>query len=230
MSGIEAALLDLGEAIDYPPTPDFVVPPDRRRLPVLWAVAAVILVFALVTMLVPAVRDRVTAWLGIRGVTIERSQAVDSVAQLPPGVLIGDPATLEDPSIAFTPLVAAELGDPGGVFVDDAGRVTLIYDDDGTTLLLTQFVGDLEPAILKQVGVETEVEPAIVNGEPAIWIGDGPHAVFFVDRDGNVGEDRGRLAAPTLLWEVGEITIRLEGASSRERAVEIAESVEPWSP
>ena len=230
MSAVEAALLDLGGAIEYPPTPDFVAPPERRRLAVWWAVAAVVLVLALVTTLVPAVRDRVIAWLGIRGVTIERSEAIGPVEQLPPGTMIGDPVALDDPTLPLTPLLAAALGDPAGVFVDDVGRVTLLYDDDGRTLLLTQFVGDLEPAILKQVGVETEVEPAMVNGEPAIWIGDGPHAVFFIDRDGNVSEDRGRLAGSTLLWEVGEVTLRLEGAMSMERAVEIAESAVARSP
>lgn len=223
---IESALLDLGSAIDYPPTPDFDTSQSKRRAPPWWAVAAAIIALALVTTLVPAVRERLTAWLGITGVTIERTQTVDPIEQLSSDVSLGDPTALEDAPISFTPVMLPALGDPQGVFVDEAGRLTIAYLENGDVFLLTQFVGDLEPAILKQVGAEAEVELVEVNGEPAIWIGAGPHVVFFVGADGTVAEDRGWRAGPTLLWEVGEVALRLEGAATRERAVALAESVD----
>ncbi len=223
---IESALLDLGSAIVYPPTPDFDTSQSKRRALPWWAVAAAIIALVLVTTLVPAVRERLTAWLGITGVTIERTQTVDPIEQLSSDVSLGDPTTLEDAPISFTPVMPAALGDPQGVFVDETGRLTIAYLENGDVFLLTQFVGDLEPAILKQVGAEAEVELVEVNGEAAIWIGAGSHVVFFVGADGAVAEDRGWRAGPTLLWEVGEVTLRLEGAATRERAVALAESVD----
>ena len=221
---IESALLDLGGAIDYPPTPDFDTPQSKRRAPLWWAVAAAVIALALVTTLVPAVRERVTAWLGIRGVTIERTQTFDPIVSS--DVSLGDPTTLEDAPISFAPVTLPALGDPQGIFVDEAGRLTIAYLEDGHVLLLTQFVGDLEPAILKQVAAEAEVELVAVNGEAAIWIGSGSHVVFFIDADGTVAEDRGWLAQPTLLWEAGDVTLRLEGAATREQAIAFAESVD----
>lgn len=221
---IESALLDLGSAIDYPETPDFAVPAPRR-LPVKWAVAAAVVLIALVSLLVPAVRDQVAAWLGIRGVTIERTDSVDPLNELSLRVEFGEPTTLDANAVPFAPVVLPALGTPDAVYVDSEDRLTMVYVVDDQPVLNTQFLGDLNPAIVKQVEAETEVEAATVNGRPAIWVGSGPHAVLFVDANGAFAEDRGWLAGPTLLWEVGEVTMRLEGITDRDRAIAIAESI-----
>ena len=64
----------------------------------------------------------------------------------------------------------------------------------------------------------------VINGEAGIWISGEPHAVEFIDGDGRFQEDSGRLAGNSLLWEMGVLTLRLEGVSDLERAIEIAES------
>ena len=224
MSKTESALFDLGTAIEYPPTPVFKTPPLPRRLPLKWAVAAAVVILALVSLLVPAVRDQVAAWLGIMGVTIERTDTVEPLSPVPPGVMLGEATTVDAAVVPFEPILLSGLGDPDAVFVDAADRLTMVYSIDGQPVLLTQFVGDLNPAIVKQVEADTEVEATTVDGRPAIWVGTGPHAVFFLDADGAFAEDQSWLAGPTLLWEVGDLTMRLEGVGDRDHAVAIAES------
>jgi hypothetical protein len=47
---------------------------------------------------------------------------------------------------------------------------------------------------------------------------------MFQDRDGGFHEGRARLAASTLAWQQGDVTLRLEGDISREKALRIARS------
>lgn len=225
MSSIESALHDLGTEIEYPTTPDFDKPAVTRRPSLWWAVAAAVILLALVTTTVPAVRDQLAAWFGIRGVGIERTQSVDLLDRLPGEVLLGEAVTIDE--APFVPVTLGALGDPAAVFLDDESRLTLLYDIEGEIVLLTEFVADLEPAILKQVGVETVIEPVSVEGVPAIWIAAGPHSVFFLNAEGEVDEARSWLSGPTLLWEVGDLTLRLEGVADRQQAIDIAESVVP---
>ncbi|MGH7359270.1 MAG: hypothetical protein ACREJR_10700, partial [Candidatus Rokuibacteriota bacterium] len=65
-----------------------------------------------------------------------------------------------------------------------------------------------------------------VGPYPALWLEGGPHVVFF-ENDGRVFDDRGRLAGNTLLVERNDVLVRIEGEIDRERALEIAESLEP---
>jgi hypothetical protein len=45
---------------------------------------------------------------------------------------------------------------------------------------------------------------------------------MFTDRDGAFHEGVGRLAANTLVWQLGDVTLRLEGGLSKENALRIA--------
>ena len=60
-----------------------------------------------------------------------------------------------------------------------------------------------------------------VNGEPGVWL-EEPHLVFFEDLRGRVRQSTGRLAGKTLLWQHGDVTLRLEGDLSKEEALRIA--------
>jgi hypothetical protein len=64
---------------------------------------------------------------------------------------------------------------------------------------------------------KTDVEYVDVDGEPGIWIG-GRHAVYLPG--GNP-----RAAGHVLIWNHGRLTLRLEAAVGRERALAIARSV-----
>jgi hypothetical protein len=98
----------------------------------------------------------------------------------------------------------------------------------GVGILVTEFDGAIDTRYLdKMVDVESTVEQLTVDGNRALWLEGGPHFVVFRTADGRIGEDVGRLAGNTLLVENGELLVRIEGEIDRERAIEIAESLEP---
>jgi hypothetical protein len=81
-------------------------------------------------------------------------------------------------------------------------------------------VGD--PALLKKlVGRTTAVDRFEVDGDPAVWLEGGPHAVLFVAPDGTIRDDQGWLAGNTLLVDRDGVTMRVEGQLGREDAVEL---------
>jgi hypothetical protein len=47
---------------------------------------------------------------------------------------------------------------------------------------------------------------------------------MFQDRDGTFHDGRARLAASTLAWQLGGVTLRLEGDIPKDEAVRIARS------
>ena len=59
----------------------------------------------------------------------------------------------------------------------------------------------------------------------AIWIEGAPHLFFYRPPDSDFAESELRLAANVLLLERGDLLVRLEGAFSRERALELARSL-----
>jgi hypothetical protein len=69
-----------------------------------------------------------------------------------------------------------------------------------------------------------QVEEVEVAGSPGYWV-EGEHIVSYLDVRGEPMEERSRLAGNTLLWQVGEVTFRLESALSMEEAIRIAESM-----
>jgi hypothetical protein len=66
-----------------------------------------------------------------------------------------------------------------------------------------------------------------VNGQEALWFSGTPHIVMYLDRNGQpvVGSER-PVDANTLVWESGDVTIRLETTLSLEEAVAFAESLQ----
>lgn len=152
---------------------------------------------------------------------------------------LGEPTTLQaaEQAAGFHVLVPAALGPPDAVYLDQTvpgGAVTLVYAPrpelpaspiTGVGLLLSEFRGSIEPDFLgKGVGPDTTLTPLGVGGESGWWLEGAPHIVFYHAPDGQVRQDRIRLAGNTLLWEHGPLTLRLEADLSRDSAVRIAES------
>jgi hypothetical protein len=138
-----------------------------------------------------------------------------------------------------TPSVA-ELSTPDEVYLGDqpiGGEVALVYyprpglpalNETGIGLLLTEFRGDLHTEfnpVGKMVGPETRVEEITVNGGKGYWLEGQPHMFFYRDSKGEVRNETIRLAGNTLLWEEGNLTLRLEGALTRDAALRIARSI-----
>jgi len=251
MTELEQALRQLGPQLAFPETPDVAATvraqlaerPARRR-PALPPRRTLALAFALLAlaaglaMAVPPARTAILDFLGLRGATVER------VETLPPGVGInlelGQRVGLEEAErlAAFDVLVPEALGEPDSVWHSGflpGGRISLVYApreglprtrETGVGLLVTEFRGDIAPELIGKLAPQaTRVERLTVDGSPAVWLEGGPHEVFFRAPNGEILGDTVRLAGNTLLLERGTLLVRLEGTFSRDRAVELAESL-----
>ena len=197
-------------------------------------------------MAVPPARTAILELFGLKGATVQRVETLPKVPTSPSAATLdlGLPMPLTrsgKPNVKIADVVLpAALGRPDAAYVKEEAyglRLTLVYEPGpgvprspytGVGLLVTEFRGDLEPEFVeKLVDSGTRVERLTVDGLPALWLEGGPHVVLFRDADGGFAEDRGRLAGNTLLVERGDLLVRIEGEIDRDRAVGIAESLEP---
>jgi hypothetical protein len=214
-----------------------------RRLAV--AGMAAVLLAAAVLVASPGTREAVARRLGLRGIDIRIGGPPPTTAttrgtdRLELG--LGQRVTLEEARrrVGFPVLVpgAGDLGPPDAVFVDqlpEGGRVDLVYrarpglpaspfTDVG--LLVTQFRGQPTPEFLKKVTGMGLVEEVTVGGEPGYWFSGEPHFFTYQDAAGTLREEQTRLAGNTLIWQRGDLTLRLEGELPKEEAIRVAESM-----
>ncbi len=216
------------------------LPPAGFRRSLALALVALLVLAGGVFAAVPSVRDAVLEFFGLQGATVERRE------QLPPPppprpLQLGERTTLDAArrSLAFDPLVPSAAGEPDAVFVNDrvpGGSVALTYRpaeglpearSTGLGLLVEEFRGDLAPEYFgKTAGQATRVERLRIDGERAIWLEGAPHFFFYRPSSGEFREEQLRIAQNVLLLERGRLLIRLEGAFGRERAVELARSLD----
>jgi hypothetical protein len=240
-AAVEALLRDVGAELDFPPTPDLaraaaarLSAPPRRPL---WqrlfgdestprfAFAALALALALSLLLAtsPVARTAVADALGLRGLIIHRlPQPPAASTDLRLGERVPPPeAQRRAPFPLLQPTV---LGPPIEAYVDAAvGQFAFVYRP---RILLTQFQAGLEPGFFaKGLGPDTRVEQLEVNGGRAFWIAGRAHVFYYRDKDGQIRDESIRLAGDVLLWEQAGLTLRLEGAPSRDEALRIARSV-----
>ncbi|HEY6377756.1 MAG TPA: hypothetical protein VI316_01100 [Candidatus Dormibacteraeota bacterium] len=230
------------------------IPPVARARWRSWRVrlAAALAVLLAVTGLVTPVRTAVAGFLGLRGVVIEQPRTVPTPTPRPPtatpspaglgaGLSLGEPTSLPAAraQLAFTPLVPGALPAPDGVFVrrpPTGGALSLAYragpgrppaiGDSGVAILITEFRGDLAPEFFgKFVGSDATIEPVQVDGDPGYWIAGTPHSVGYHEQNGDVQIDDLRLATNTLIWQHGNLLLRIEGTQTREQALAIAHSM-----
>jgi len=111
---------------------------------------------------------------------------------------------------------------PDSVWLNESlpgGKVSLLWGTPSEVrLLLTEFTG--HTYIEKVIDGDTRVERVKI-GNAGAWF-QGPHVVMFQDRDGRFRESHARLAANTLVWQVGKVTLRLEGGLTKDEALRIA--------
>ena len=197
---------------------------ERRswRRPV--AVVVAVLVVGLGAVLaVPPARTALLDWLGLDGVRIVR------VAELPPVPAVGNLDLGRPVSVAEArrraPWILVPADTPDGVYFSTAipgGRVSLLWGTPTSVrLLLTEFRAQ-ETFISKLIEPETTVERVDV-GDQGAWLEDS-HVFAYRDRDGVFREETARLAGKTLLWQQGDVTLRLEGDLSKAEALRIARS------
>lgn len=246
MPDLERELRALGADLDFPATPDLVgavrsriatAPPARPfrwRRPLVLALATLIVAIGAV-MAVPAARTAVLEWLGLRGVTI---QHVPEERVVPPGgeLALGERVTLAQArrNAGFRVRVPRldELGTPDAVYFSAAhasgGYVSLVYGSgEDVHLLVTQFRARIDEGLIqKSIAPGTTVERTSVRGaSSAFWIEGEPHQIFYVDDERRAIPDTARLAGNTLLWQLGAVTYRLEGAATLDEALRIGRSM-----
>lgn len=223
-------------------------PARRRRRGRVLVLAFAILLLGTGTVLAasPDARSTVSRWFSesIPGVVVQRVPTLPRVLenrplQLPPGRT--DLAAAAR-TAGFRPLVPAVLGEPDRVYADqNAGDsvVVLLYRPAGRELprsqqtgvgaLVTELRGSIEsgPMLGKMAGPPTVIQRLSVDGRPALWIGGEPHLLVFDGRNGRARFEERRLAGNVLLVEEpGGILVRIEAQVGKDRAIEIARSLE----
>ena len=242
MTELEQRLRDLGEHLDYPPTPDVAAAVARRverpapsRLPArrrtLVVALAALAVAAGAVLAVPQARTAILELFGLRGVEIERVTTLPS-GQANAELGLGRLVSLEDAQ-ARVPyrivLPKLDAGRPSRVYLASqppGGQIGLLLSVDGERVLFTEFRADPDDRFVgKQIASGTRVERVAVAGEPGYWVEGDPHFFFYRDASGEIREETERLAGNVLLWERGERLLRLEGDLTKAEALALARSV-----
>lgn len=252
-STVENALRDLARTVRYPESDDMTRPvmarvaraPSRRHRGGLRPATMLVAAAALAALVIagvglsPSARRAVAGWLGVDGITITFEDDVPRRG-LGSDLGLGEPVTLDvaRAAVDFDLRLPTELGDPDGVFLArsiEGGEVSLVWKSQGDLgisrhtgvgALLTQFIGRAAPESLKKISVEgTKVIPVVVDGADGFFIQGRAH-VLVRDRSGDERTLPPRLAGNTLLWNDGIVTYRLEAQIDRERALEIAASLD----
>jgi hypothetical protein len=107
---------------------------------------------------------------------------------------------------------------------DDRVIVSMSWSTPEGLVRLDQFDGRLDFTMAK---TSPGVRYAAVGDTDALWF-ERQHDVVILDEEGNQRTESARLAGHTLIWPVGDITLRLEGDLTLTRAVEIGESAAPY--
>jgi hypothetical protein len=201
-----------------------------------------------IALLVLAASGAVAGLLGVPGLKlIFRPHATPSVpvthtpSSVGANLALGSRTTFREAArkADFHPLVAHIDGFPRPEVYfyprPSGGRVSFVYPagpelprtkQTGVGLLLTEFLGLQNREFLQKTIYEGgHVENVTVAGKPGFWISGAPHQVMMADRFGQPFPETLRLAGNTLVWQDGDLTLRLEGRFGKQRALAIARSV-----
>jgi len=213
MTDLELELRDLAAHLDVPRAPSLLgvvrarVTRRRRRRRALTIAVAIGVVVLAVAFAVPGSRASLLRLFHLRGATVT---LVDRLPPLESRGSLGQPIPFD--SAPFRLLLPSGRR-PEQVYAGDGGY-WLRYPG----LLLFELESGPGAEIVKKAAVgTTDVEYVDVDGEPGIWIG-GRHAVYLPG-------GKPRAAGHVLIWKHGRLTLRLEAAVGRERALAIARSV-----
>ena len=237
MSELELRLVDLREAIAFPATPDLAAAAERlttararptrprrqRQLALAFAVA--LAVAAGVLAFSPGARSAFLEFFRLKGATISR---VESLPQVEPVAL--DLGERVSPSEAERRVGFEVVGlageEPDAIYVRGNRLVSLVYGPlNEPRLLLSQHRAEVwDGSVKKAAGGGTTIEPVTVGGERGYFVSGDPHFVMYLE-DGLVRDEPASLAGNTLLWNRGELLLRLEADITRVEALELAESV-----
>jgi len=240
VNGVEHELRALAPLVEWPEEPDvaavvaarIAAPRERRRPSLRLGVALAVIVLALaVALAVPPARTAIFDWLGIGSARIELVDELPALPLTAPAGLLGEPTTLTDARRrAGFPIASPPRNEsaPDEIRVVDGRRVSYLWrDGDRIRLLVTQVPGLLQRTeILKKlIPPSVRIERLTIDGDGAVFLPGGPHAVYLLGPSGSFEEDHGWLAGTTLLVDRGSSTLRIEGDLDRDEAVDLVRAM-----
>ena len=231
MSELELRLTALRDEVAWPDTPAFELAFDAgraRRLPVRpLALAFAILLAALAGVLAfsPGARSAFLEIFHLKGATVER---VDSLPEVEVQTIdFGEEVSREEAErqVGFE---VVDLGEPDSVFVRDGRMASLVYGSvEKPRLVLSELRGGVWDGFIKKASSSrTRIEQVTVDGERGLFISGDEHFVMFLGPDSLITDEPTFLAGTVLLWNRGDLLLRLEGDLTRAEALELARSVE----
>jgi hypothetical protein len=235
VSELERDLRELAGEIAWPATPRLrlELEPARRRFgwtalrPAALGLAVLLVALAGVLALSPGARSAFLEIFRLRGATVELVETLPDVR--PQGIDFGERVEREEAErrVGFE-LLGLDGVDPDAVYVLDGRLASLVYGDSPRPrLVLSQLRGSVYEGFVKKAGTRgTSVEEVTVEGQPGLFVSGDEHFVMFRDEFGGITDERTYLAGTVLLWNRGDLLLRLEGDLTREEALELARSVE----
>ena len=170
----------------------------------------------------PGARSAFLELFRLKGATVTRVERLPQVE--PVNLNVGGRVSREEAErrVGFRLL---DLGEPDAIFVRD-GIASLVYGPERRPrLVLSQLRASVWRGFVKKAAAAgTRVEEVEVDGERGLFLSGDEHYVLFF-RDGHVDEERTALAGNVLLWNRGELLLRLEADVGRDEALELARSV-----
>ena len=230
MNELERRLQELGGEIAYPATPRFELAFDRRParaarlLPLALAFAILVVALAGVLALSPGARSAFLEIFHIRGATVERVETLPDVRaqRLDFGERVSRETAERRAGFELLDLG----GEPDAIFIRPDGLASVVYGDPARPrLVLSQARGAIYDGFIKKTGGSgTIIREVTVDGERGLYVSGPEHFVMFLDENGLISDERTYLAGTVLLWNRGELLLRLEGDLTQADAVELAES------
>ncbi len=240
----EKTVRETAREFPYPPTPD-IASAVRQRLrhprsvrPVLRALAAILLIAVVVTLVVPEVRAAVLEFIRIGAVQIIRGveptstvtpfatrtssgpMHYTSVLELP-----GE-TTLENAQarLPYVIPLPADLDIPDRVFIQEARipLLTLVWLVPGQPdqVYMSLEILSSEMAATKYDPMDTG-QAVQVTGQVGYWLPDAHRVVYYYDNH----EWQRDVQANVLIWEIDRLTYRMEIDEPLNQALQIAESI-----
>jgi hypothetical protein len=229
MNELERRLHELGGEIVYPATPAFeleLTARPRLRRPLVLALAILVAALAGVLALSPGARSAFLEIFRIRGATVER---VDTLPDVRAQRLDFGERVSRETAERRAGFELLDLGtEPDGIFIRPDGLASVVYGDPARPrLVLSQARGSIYEGLIKKTGgLGITIEEVTVDGEPGLFV-DGPeHFVMFRNEHGSISDERTYLAGTVLLWNRGDLLLRLEGDLTKAEAVRLAESAD----
>ena len=248
MRELEQRLEAAAPYYSFPPTPDLAgaararLPghrkPRRTRAALAFALALA-LVAGAVLALSPGARSGVADLLDrIPGIHLERQVSLPLTRFNDPPYY-GTEIDLEEARARFgRPLrFPARLGEPDRVYVraDQPGEmITAIFggDERRARLVFSQWKTGGPTLFYKVLGGNSEAEFTSVGSNLGVWIHGYDHGVWYF-APGSTGSPHeehwraeGYLAGNVLAWRSGDVVYRLEADVTKQRALELAQSLE----